>query len=139
MTTTRPFHHRLCKLAQVVVVLSLCVSIGLHWVVLQSAAWVGMAVSYSVEKGVVQGISETFDGEHPCPMCKLVNEGVKSEQAPTDGQTPPSKTKELKLTLALVSVPTFVFPSEIPQAWSTVSSIASARHERPLTPPPEAV
>lgn len=139
MASNRFFHHRLRKLAQGLVVLSLCVSIGLHWVVLQSAAWVGMAVTYSVEKGVVQGLSETFDGEHPCPMCKMVNEGVKSEQAPTDGQTPPAKVKELKLTLALVSVPTFVFPSETPQAWSTVSSTASARHERPVTPPPEAV
>lgn len=138
MSSRLTHHHCLLRFARGLVVVALCVSIGLHWVVLQSAAWVGMAVTYSVEKGVVQGLSETFDGEHPCPMCKLVNEGVKGEQAPTDGQTPPSKTKELKLTLALVSVPTFVFPSETPQAWSTVSSIAAARHERPVTPPPEA-
>lgn len=139
MTSVRPTQQRLRKFAQGLVVLALCASIGLHWVVLQSAAWVGMAVTYSVEKGVVKGLSETFDGEHPCAMCKLVNEGVKSEQTPADGQTPPAKTKELKLTLALVSVPAFVFSSETPQGWSTVSSTASVRHERPVTPPPEAV
>ena len=114
------------------------ISIGLHWAVLQSAAWVGMAVAYSVEKGsVVEGLSDTFDGDHPCPLCKLVNEGVKTEQAPKDGQTPPAKAKELKLTLSLVSVPNFVFPSKTPQDWSTISSTASERHERPLTPPPQ--
>lgn len=130
--------HTLTRLARGMVVLALCVSIGLHWVVLQSAAWVGMAVTYSVEKGVVEGLSETFDGEHPCPLCKMVNEGVKTEQAPKDGQAPPAKVKELKLTLAIVSVPNFVFPSVMPQDWSTISSTASERHERPVTPPPEA-
>ena len=137
MTSTRLPYHRLRQIARGLVVLALCLSIGLHWVVLQSAAWVGMAVTYSVEKGVVKGLSETFDGEHPCAMCKMVNEGVKNEQAPGDSQTPPAKAKELKLTLSLVSVPNFVFPSKTPQNWSTISSTALVRHERPLTPPPQ--
>ena len=114
------------------------ISIGLHWAVLQSAAWVGMAVAYSVEKGsVVEGLSDTFDGDHPCPLCKAVEKGVSSEQQPKDGQTPPSKTKEMKLTLALVSIPRFVFPPVVPEAWITTSSAALSRHERPVTPPPQ--
>jgi hypothetical protein len=116
----------------------LMISIGLHWAVLQSAAWVGMAVAYSVEKGsVVEGLSDTFDGDHPCPLCKAVEKGVSSEQQPKDGQTPPSKTKEMKLTLALVSIPRFVFPPVVPEAWITTSSAALSRHERPVTPPPQ--
>lgn len=116
----------------------LMISIGLHWAVLQSAAWVGMAVSYSVEKGsVVEGLSDTFDGDHPCPLCKAVEKGVESEKQPKDGQPPPSKTKEMKLTLALVSIPRFVFPPVVPEAWITTSSAALSRHERPVTPPPQ--
>lgn len=114
------------------------ISIGLHWAVLQSAAWVGMAVAYSVEKGsVVEGLSDTFDGDHPCPLCKAVEKGVESEQQPKDGQTPPSKAKEMKLTLAFVSIPTFVFPPVVAEAWITTSSTALSRHERPATPPPQ--
>lgn len=116
----------------------LMISIGLHWAVLQSAAWVGMAVAYSVEKGsVVEGLSDTFDGDHPCPLCKAVEKGVESEKQPKDGQPPPSKTKEMKLTLALVSIPRFVFPPVVPEAWITTSSAALSRHERPVTPPPQ--
>jgi hypothetical protein len=133
--------HHLSLLSRIVrgmVVLALCVSIGLHWAVLQSAAWVGMAVAYSVEKGsVVEGLSDTFDGAHPCPLCKAVEKGVESEQQPKDGQPSPSKTKELKLTLALVSIPHFVFPPVVPEVWITTSSAALSRHERPVTPPPQ--
>lgn len=119
-------------------VAALMISIGLHWAVLQSAAWVGMAVAYSVEKGsVVEGLSDTFDGDHPCPLCKAVEKGVESEQQSKEGQPPPSKTKEMKLTLALISIPRFVFPPVVPEAWITTSSAALSRHERPVTPPPQ--
>ena len=119
-------------------VAALMISIGLHWAVLQSAAWVGMAVAYSVEKGsVVEGLSETFDGDHPCPLCKAVEKGVESERQPKEGQPPPSKTKEMKLMLALVSIPRIVFPPVVPEAWITTSSAALSRHERPVTPPPQ--
>jgi hypothetical protein len=33
------------RLSQILVVAALVLSIGLHWAVLQSAAWVGMAVA----------------------------------------------------------------------------------------------
>ena len=61
------------RLSQTLVVAALVVSIGLHWAVLQSAAWVGMAVAYTVEKGSLsEGLSDTFDGDHPCPLCMVV-------------------------------------------------------------------
>jgi hypothetical protein len=119
-------------------VAALMVSIGLHWAVLQSAAWVGMAVAYSVEKGsVVEGLSDTFDGDHPCPLCKAVEKGVESEQQPKEGQPPPSKTKEMKLTLALVTVPLFVFAPIAPQHWIMTSSDLKTRREEPVSPPPQ--
>jgi hypothetical protein len=126
------------RLMRGLVVLALCVSIGLHWVALQSVAWVGMAVTYSVEKGsVVEGLSDTFDGDHPCPLCKAVEKGVDSEKESDEGQVPPAKDNDLKLTLALVSIPKFVFPKVAPRNWSTTSSIACTSRERPLTPPPQ--
>ncbi|MDB6075672.1 MAG: hypothetical protein JWO89_3312 [Verrucomicrobiaceae bacterium] len=57
------------------------VSIGAQWAVLQSAAWVGMAVSYSLHEGsVTEGLSKTFDGQHPCALCDVVTKGKGSEK-----------------------------------------------------------
>ncbi len=126
------------RLSQTLVVAALVVSIGLHWAVLQSAAWVGMAVAYSVEKGSLsEGLSDTFDGDHPCPLCKAVKQGQQTENGMPDGGTTPSKLKELELTLALVSIPKFVFSPSVPQCWITTSSRLTTRQEPPVTPPPQ--
>ena len=123
--------------ARCLLVAALMTSIGLHWAVLQSAAWVGMAVAYSVECGsVVQGLSDTFDGEHPCPLCQAVSEGVKDGPA-TDSPAPLKPAKEL--TLALVSIPVFVFSAAPPASWSTTSEAAEARVQAPASPPPRAL
>jgi hypothetical protein len=54
--------------------------LGGHWAILQAGAWAGMAVSYSQQGGLVAGLSQTFDGEHPCPICKAIQDGQKQEQ-----------------------------------------------------------
>jgi hypothetical protein len=82
------------RFAQTFIVATLVVSIGLHWVVLQSAAWVGMAVAYSVEKGVMEGLNDTFDGNHPCPLCKAVDEGNKGQEK-TGAKSPIKKLEVL--------------------------------------------
>lgn len=130
--------HLTKRLMRGLVVTALCLSIGLHWVALQSAAWVSMAVTYSMETGSLsQGLSETFDGEHPCPLCKLVNQGTEAEKKSTDEKSPPTKLKELKFTLALSSIPRFVFSAAPTQDWITTSSTAQSRSLRPVTPPPQ--
>ncbi len=59
---------------------------------LQTAAWVTMAVNYSVKEGsVVEGLSKTFDGEHPCKLClAAANEAARSGDSDPaeDGNTP---------------------------------------------------
>ena len=124
------------RLSQILVVSALVLSIGLHWAVLQSAAWVGMAVAYSVEKGsLTEGLSDTFDGNHPCQLCKAVQQGQESKSQ--DNQAPAAKSKEVKLTLALVTVPQFVFSPMEPPHWIMTSSDLQTRREEPVTPPPQ--
>ena len=50
--------------------LAACVVIGAGpWVALQTFAWARMAVDYTVKTGSVgQGLTQTFDGEHPCEI-----------------------------------------------------------------------
>ncbi len=129
---------RLLRLMRALTVMAVCLSVGLHWAALQSAAWVGMAVSYSIEKGSLsEGLSDTFDGEHPCPLCRAVEKGVDAEQESGKNQIPLKTVKEMKLILAVVEVPHFVFPPSEPNRWSTFSSLATTRFQRPVTPPPE--
>ena len=112
---------------------ALMISIGAQWVVLQSAAWVGMAVSYSVKAGSVsEGLSKTFDGAHPCPMCKLVAKGKASEKK--DAKVDAKQKIELfsQTSVPLVFSPPFV-QKKFPLA---ASESAPSRITSPAVPPP---
>jgi len=50
-----------------------------------------MVVSYSQQCGVMTGLAQTFDGDHPCPICKAIQDGKKQEQ-----KKAPVLTTELK-------------------------------------------
>lgn len=39
-----------------------------------------MAVTYSHGASLKEGLRKTFDGQHPCQLCKLITEGKKSEK-----------------------------------------------------------
>lgn len=61
-------------------VLLLVLSLGLHWAVLQTVAWAGMLVAYSKDATASEAISKTFDGQHPCPLCKAIEQGRQQEK-----------------------------------------------------------
>jgi hypothetical protein len=65
----------------------LCVSLGFHWGLLQSVAWAGMIVNYSLEGSLNTAVCKTFDGRHPCPLCKLIRAGKTSESKPAAQQS----------------------------------------------------
>jgi len=68
---------RLCKL---ILVLALACSIGLHWALLQSLAWTSMLAGNLRRDSFVQAFTHTFDGKHPCQLCKAIADGKKSEK-----------------------------------------------------------
>jgi hypothetical protein len=61
-------------------VLALLQIIGGHWAVLQTTAWIGMIIQYSQHGGIGAGLTETFDGTHPCSLCQAIKAGNKNEQ-----------------------------------------------------------
>lgn len=116
-------------------VLGLMVSIGLHTVIIQSAAWAGMLVSYSLEKGsVAQAVSETFDGAHPCPLCKLAKT---TEGTPADEKQAPKADGKLKLHLIADAAPAIII-SAPPSPVYPVRAEAKLHvlSHTPDTPPP---
>src|ERR1700751_554974 len=60
--------------------LALLQILGGHWALLQTSAWVGMIVQYSQRDGLKAGLAQAFDGEHPCSVCKAIQNGKKQEQ-----------------------------------------------------------
>ncbi len=60
--------------------LALLQILGGHWAFLQTGAWIGMVVQYSQEVGLKTALGQTFDGEHPCSVCKAIQDGEKQEQ-----------------------------------------------------------
>jgi hypothetical protein len=61
-------------------IIALCLSLGLHWLALQSVAWTAMLVSNACHVPLTQAVAATFDGTHPCHLCHAVAEGKKTEK-----------------------------------------------------------
>jgi hypothetical protein len=68
------------RFSRITTAIMLASSIGLHWVVLQSVAWLGMLVTYSAESNFGDAVVKTFDGEHLCKLCVSVDQGKKAEK-----------------------------------------------------------
>ena len=101
----RQFVLIVIRVMRTVLAAALMVSIGAHWALLQGVAWVGMAVTYSVERGsLMEGLEMTFDGDHPCPMCKAVKKGTESEK-----KNPRLKEQQQKLELFASASPLMIF------------------------------
>ena len=67
------------QLAQWFLIGMLLVSMGGHLMLLQTIAWGNMLVDFSSKSSLSEAVDKTFDGEHPCPLCKVVNK-TKSEE-----------------------------------------------------------
>ncbi len=122
------------RAARLLLVAILMFSIGLHWIVLQSAAWAGMIVTYAVQEGsLIDGVSQTFDNAHPCPLCCAIKQGRQSEKKETK-QTEQKKKLDLSLGLFSRVILTPPCPTVSPPLPDFPHGIA--RRTKPPSPPP---
>jgi len=70
----------LARFGNFIVVVALITTTGLHWAVLQSVAWTTMLADNLRTQSLTEAVTHTFDGEHPCCLCKAIAAGRKSEQ-----------------------------------------------------------
>jgi hypothetical protein len=70
----------LSRLPRILLVLALASSIGLHWAFIQALAWAQMVISYSQNAPLSEALVKTFDGKHPCKLCKNIDESKRSEK-----------------------------------------------------------
>jgi hypothetical protein len=68
------------RLAKIIVIVTLVATTGAHWALLQSVAWTTMLAENLSCGSVSQAVARTFDGKHPCPICKAIAATKKSEK-----------------------------------------------------------
>ncbi|MDB6037241.1 MAG: hypothetical protein JWM99_1082 [Verrucomicrobiales bacterium] len=88
------------------VVTLLILAVGGHWALLQSAAYVGMAVTYSKKASFKEALARTLDGQHPCQLCNFVKEGKKAEKHSQSART------DSKIDFLLQIGVAFLYPPE---------------------------
>lgn len=70
----------LSAIGRVATIVALCLSLGFHWLALQSIAWTTMLVENARHVPLSEAVERTFDGNHPCDLCHAVADGKKSEK-----------------------------------------------------------
>jgi hypothetical protein len=121
------------RFGQILVIVALLAALGTHGMVLHSVAWTRMLADNLRTTSVAEAVQRTFDGKHPCTLCKHIAKGKQSE-----------KKAEFPLKLQkfeFVSVrPIFVFSP--PQHFDLVSlreQLLRGLSQDPPVPPPRSL
>ncbi|HEV2247330.1 MAG TPA: hypothetical protein VGW37_11815 [Terriglobia bacterium] len=120
-------------LPRVAIVAALASSIGLHWGFLQSVAWMGMVVNYSQNGSVSEALAKTFDGKHPCALCKAISTAKKSEKKSEFPATGKKFEFSYSRTLFVFSAPTYFWMA------GAVEENADLLNHSPPVPPPKSL
>ena len=115
---------------RLVLIVALFAATGGHWMVLQSVAWSAMLVQYSRSTDLVSAVEQTFDGKHPCPLCKKIARGRHDEKKP-DAQVIAGK---LKFCYQPVSSP-LLSPGNFWQMYPGDAYSPALAHQPPVPPP----
>jgi len=120
----------LVRIGHALLIAALVVALGGHWAVLQTVAWTNMLVANLRTSSLEAAVIKTFDGNHPCSLCKEISAGKKSEKR-TDF---PSLAKKLEFVSAQ---PVFVFnpPTTFYLVPEREASAFPLSHEPPVPPP----
>lgn len=57
---------------------------GGHYGAMQALTWAKMRIDYSAEKGLIAGVKDTFDDQHPCELCGTIAKAKKDASKSSD-------------------------------------------------------
>jgi hypothetical protein len=120
------------RLAKMLTAIALAASIGLHLAFLQSAAWIGMMITYSQQAPLHEALVKTFDGKHPCSLCKKIG-GERKAQHKSDRQFEFKKLELISVGQVFLPTPPCFFQKPI-----SGNEKAPELCESPPVPPPRA-
>jgi hypothetical protein len=120
------------RIGRVLAVVALLNFAGAHWVVLQSIAWSGMLAKQARYSRLAEAIQKTFDGAHPCNLCKGISRAQGKERKP------PVPVQIHKLPFLQTSTGMAVVVSQFSIALMETTAPIPLRSLRPDYPPPRA-
>ncbi|MFZ0434706.1 MAG: hypothetical protein WAL87_01845 [Chthoniobacterales bacterium] len=103
--------------------LSLFLVAGGHWAMLQGVAWATMVHDFSRGGSLTQAVEKTFDGKHPCAMCKKI---AKAKNSDASGEKAPVTVKMDKKAEVFVKAPCSELPTPVsrPFAYGTAPFVS---------------
>ena len=118
------------RFGHVLMIVALLAASGGHWAALQSVAWTTMLAKNLQSASMSRALETTFDGKHPCPLCKAVAAGKAAEQK-----------SEFNLELKRLEYPPapdgfiLVAPAQFRLLPQTNFSAETLAHKPPVPPP----
>jgi hypothetical protein len=118
------------RFGKIFVMVALIATTGMHWAALQSVAWTTMLADNLRTHSITEAVTQTFDGRHPCCLCKAIVAAKKSEKKNEfTVQTQKLEFPPVKENFVLIA------PSHF-QLLPQVNFSAESLNQQPLTPPP---
>jgi hypothetical protein len=117
--------------------LMLAVLVGGHWGMLQVVAWTGMLIDYSQDNPFATAVGMTFDGDHPCAICKQVDECLAADLGNGERKAPGKVQKTMKSDALVGQVMVSIVPAiaTLLPVTAPIGGPAGADLEPPRRPP----
>ena len=122
----------LARFSKFLVITALVATTGFHWALLQTVAWTSMLASNLCTESVSESVAHTFDGQHPCCLCRAIAAAKKS--GPKNEFTTPAFRFEYPPAPANVTLYAPTYFTLLP----VTDAFAGSLVHPPLTPPPRA-
>ena len=119
------------KLGQVLMIVAVLTATGTHWLALQSVAWTAMLAKNLHSSSWQRALQRTFDGKHPCCLCKEIAKDKQSEKK-SDAQ---NELKKIDFSHSRIEF-AFCAPSHFYEV-RAVNAAAVSIGEPPSLPPPK--
>jgi hypothetical protein len=120
------------RVRNALLILVLLAGTGAHWGALQSVAWTRMLAENLRTSSFADAVVRTFDGQHPCSLCKVIANAKKSTKQVEFSQ-PLTKLEFPLATQSLLLVAPMRF-----QLVPIGNEFVEFLSQQPRTPPPRA-
>jgi hypothetical protein len=127
-----PAHTMIGKAASILMATALFFSVGGHLGLLQGVAWATMIHDFSRGGSLTQAVEKTFDGKHPCAMCKKIAK-VKNSEA--SGEKAPFTVKVEKKAEVFIASNCSELPQPVSRPFSYGPAPFVSIPEHPSAPP----
>jgi len=125
--------HPIVRIALSVIATVLVLNVtGGFWALLQSVAWTRMFVDYSRTASISTALEQTFDGKHPCRLCKMIQKEKPASEHPDQIRASTEKTDVLFFERQPFVV------AALPVSWilTNKEALYASRTDPPPVPPP---